>query len=123
MHLARRGSKTTIISSIRSKNLLYLSIFKYRSDKRGSGACFYIKETIPFKGRNHSKDGLMEGLFIEIHVINEKLVVTYQLSSTESDKRSWLDSFKSSLSEVTTKENEVIFVTDDTNLDLTYQPK
>ena len=66
-------------------------------------------------------------MFIEIHGRNKNttylVVVTYQPSSTESDKLLWLDSSDSLLSEVTTKGNGVIFLTGDTSIDLTGEQK
>lgn len=98
----------------------YVSIFENHSDKREVEAGFCIIETIPFTGRNDSmkNDNPMEVLLIQIYEENKKLAVTNQTSSIDSNKCSWSDSFESLLSEVSTKWNDVIFVTGDRNIDL-----
>ena len=97
--------------------------------KEGGGVSLCFKEAIPVKVRNNllKSDDPIKVLFIEIHGGNKNtpylLAVTYQPSSTESDKLSWLDSFESSLFEVTTKLNGFILVKGDTNIDLVAEPK
>ena len=69
----------------------------------------------------------MEVTFIELHGPNKNtaylVAVAYQPSPYESDKLLWLENFETLLSEVTTKQDGVVIITGDINIDLIGEQK
>ena len=75
----------------------YNTIFKNRTNKRGGGVGFYIKDQLEYKIRKDltSKHESLEVLLTEIRGRNKKsrtlICIGYQPSSIESEKLEWLE--------------------------------
>ena len=97
---------------------------KNKESKTGGGVGFYIKEHMSFKVRHDLTkiDESIEILRTELRDRNKTTPfltgVVYQPSSNETEKLVWLEKFKHFLSEILTKWNGVIILSEDLNIDL-----
>ena len=121
-------SETWLQDCIYQQNYVQLNgcnaIFKNRTNKRGGGVGFYIKDQLEYKIRKDltSKQEPLEVLLIEIRGRNKNsptlICIAYQPSSIEAEKLEWLEKFEALMTDIYTPWKGALILTGDSNIDL-----